>query len=97
MSNALSLMLQHKSSGSARLIVQYSMLGVAHESDLAEMICESLVNLGRAYPRIFLETLESSKMFLPVGIIQVSGSLMIELHYTATADSLYIFEFSSSW
>lgn len=70
-SNALQLMLQYKSSGSARLIVQYSMLGVANESDLADMLGESIVSLGRAYPRIFLETLESTKMFLPVGSIQV--------------------------
>lgn len=70
-SNALELALKQKKPSSAQTIMQFAMLGAAHESDVALMLRESLVKLGAIYPKILLGALEHRGMLLNLGTIQV--------------------------
>lgn len=69
--NALELALKQKKPSSAQTIMQFAMLGAAHESDVAIMLQESLVKLGAIYPKILLAALEHKGMLLSLGTAQV--------------------------
>lgn len=77
--NAIQFCLSRKSAGSVRQILQSCLEGVVHESDMAKMFKESLMDVGRAHPRILLEALEDQRFLLPVAFVHVSYSSVSDI------------------